>query len=50
MKKRDINLQNLQIFSDLSNEEIDVFKDELKLNYIEYNDFILKLLKFLLRK
>ncbi len=31
MKKRDINLQNLQIFSDLSTEEIDVFKDELNI-------------------
>ena len=31
MKKRDINLQNLQIFSDLSTEEIDIFKDELNI-------------------
>lgn len=38
MKKRDINLQNLQIFSDLSTEEIDVFKDEL--NIMRYKKYI----------
>ena len=40
MKKRDINLQNLQIFSDLSTEEIDVFKDELNIMRYKKNTFL----------
>lgn len=42
MKKRDINLQNLQIFSDLSTEEIDVFKDELNIMRYKKNTFLFK--------
>ena len=42
MKKRDINLQNLQIFSDLSTEEIGIFKDELNIMKYKKNTFLFK--------
>ena len=43
MKNKDINLQNLLIFSDLSTEEIDTFKDELNIMRYKKNTFYLNL-------
>lgn len=41
MKKQDIDLQKLNIFSDLSNEEIDDFKEELNILKYKKNAFCL---------
>lgn len=43
MKNKDINLQNLLIFSDLSTEEIDTFKDELNIMRYKKIHFYLNL-------
>ena len=42
MKKQDVNLQKLNIFSDLSNEEIDEFKKELNILKYKKNAFLFK--------
>ena len=42
MKKQDVNLQKLNIFSDLSNEEIDYFKKELNILKYKKNAFLFK--------
>lgn len=42
MKKQDVNLQKLNIFSDLSDEEIDDFKKELNILKYKKNAFLFK--------